>query len=106
MEKKKLSPEFKKWVHNLSNTEFYDECVNCRSISYGSVDGDDPDYFYSLVDAYAENKYADLLQKMKCCENCKHCRYTPIGDDIVNYCEHESSCHDDRSYYYWELKND
>lgn len=46
--------------------DFYEECMDCRQISFGTIDGDDIDEFYRLIDEYAESKYG----RLKCCANC------------------------------------
>lgn len=48
---------FKQMVANMTDDEFYEECINCRMISFGSCEGDDKDYFFDLINAYSENKY-------------------------------------------------
>lgn len=64
--------KFKEWVKNLSDDEFYEESVDCRQISFGSLENDNKEYFFNLLNAYAENKYEQQIEKMKCCANCKH----------------------------------
>ena len=55
--------DFIKWVKSLTKDEFYEECVECRLIRFGTLDGDNIDYFYNLVDAYAAAKKQALIDK-------------------------------------------
>lgn len=53
--------DFIKWVKSLTKYEFYKECVECRQISFGTVDDDDMGYFYMLVNAYAASEKQKLI---------------------------------------------
>lgn len=48
--------------------EFYEECMDCRQISWGSLEGDDINYFYKLINEYADKKF----ENAKCCATCRH----------------------------------
>lgn len=48
---------FKQMVADMTDNKFYEEVVSCRMISFGSCEGDDKEYFFDLINAYAENKY-------------------------------------------------
>lgn len=94
--------KFKEWVKNLSNEDFYDEVVECRQVSWGVIEDDNEEYFFSLVNAYAENKAEQQIEKMKCCGNCKYNDEDVCQEYIVQNCPHENSCLCGGNYY-WEL---
>lgn len=57
--------------------DFYEECMDCRQISFGTIDGDDIDKFYRLIDKYAESKYGWV----KCFAHC----LSEIGNGNMNF---------------------
>lgn len=59
----KEKDDFIKWVKSLTKDEFYEECVECRRISFGSSEGDDMDYFYMLVNAYVAAEKQVFIDK-------------------------------------------
>lgn len=105
MEDREKWNEFKEWIRGFSDDEFYEECVECRESCFHVDDelNDDKEYFFDLVNAYAENKYEQLINKMKCCGNCKYNDEGVCQEYIVQNCPHESSCLCGGNYCYWEL---
>lgn len=96
MEKEKENQwqNFKQMVADMTDNKFYEEVVSCRMISFGSCEGDDKEYFFDLINAYAENKYKakaevdeEKLDKLAE-ENCPYC-------DFAYDCGECRACEDD-----------
>lgn len=45
--------------------KFYDECMDCRVVSFGSIEAEEVDEFYRLIDEYADKKYASLKKQFE-----------------------------------------
>ena len=45
------------WVNELSLDELYDEFMNCRTTSYGTIECDDKQYFSTLINAIKYPKW-------------------------------------------------
>ena len=78
MDKEKWD-SFKKWVENMSDDDFYEECVECRNISWGTVENEDKESFFNLVNAYAENKCTQQLEKA--------CEW--LGDNLIDFVDYD-----------------
>lgn len=50
-----------------------------------------------------DKQYEQLINKMKCCGNCKYNDEGVCQEYIVQNCPHESSCLYGGNYCYWEL---
>jgi hypothetical protein len=66
--------------------DFYNECMDCRQTCYGSIESDDPEYFFHLIDEYAEKKYKAIIESMKCSGNCKHDDTRIVCEETEQWC--------------------
>ena len=49
----------------IERKKFYDECMDCRVVSFGSIEAEEVDEFYRLINEYADKKYAALKKQLE-----------------------------------------
>lgn len=45
--------------------KFYNECMDCRVTAFGSIEAEEVDEFYRLINEYADKKYATLKEQLE-----------------------------------------